>query len=67
MERYWNNNEISPPKEGGRYWCLVEEQDDLGKSTFQWNCYYDASENSWSDNFKIMHVTHWTYFLDSPE
>ena len=35
FERTWKNARLDPPKEGGRYWCLIEEQNDLGKSHFQ--------------------------------
>ena len=67
MERFWKNSKTNPPKESDRYWCYVEEQGELGKSVFQWNCYYDKATNSWSDYFKPMNSTYWTEFLDSPE
>jgi hypothetical protein len=38
----WLNPRISPPDSSGRYWCLVAEQNDLGLSYYQWNCYYDV-------------------------
>jgi len=56
-----------PPKESGRYWCYVEEINDLGKSYFQWNCYYDATENRWSDNLKSVMVTHWAFLKPPPQ
>lgn len=30
------------PEESGRYWCYVEEQNDLGKSHYQWNCSWNG-------------------------
>jgi len=61
FQRSWNNANF-PPKDSGRYWCIVEEQTDLGLSKFQWNCYYNIDTNQWSDNLKIMHVTFYTNF-----
>jgi len=56
----------TPPKESGRYWCYVKELNDLGNSYFQWNCYYDARVNDWTDNFTPYTVTHWTNLLPQP-
>jgi len=56
----------TPPKESGRYWCNVKEINDLGNSCFQWNCYYDAKVNDWTDNFNPYTVTHWTNLLPQP-
>lgn len=39
--REWKNVKNNPPIESNRYWCLVEEINDLGNSYFQWNCYFD--------------------------
>lgn len=47
------------PKEGGRYWCFITEINDLGKSSFQWNCYYDDRDKTFRDSHQIMNVTHW--------
>lgn len=52
----WKNAETDPPKEGGRYWCLIEEQNDLGKSHFQWNCSYHETEKRWSDNHELTNI-----------
>ncbi|HIB8858213.1 TPA: DUF551 domain-containing protein, partial [Klebsiella pneumoniae] len=30
------------PEDSGRYWCYVEEQNDLGKSHYQWNCSWNG-------------------------
>lgn len=62
----WGSVEI-PPKESGRYWCYVKEINDLGVSYFQWNCSYDVIDNTWSDNLKLMTVTHWTNLLPNPQ
>ena len=39
------------PKEGGRYWCYLEHQNDLGLSNFQWNCSYNENEKRFSDRY----------------
>jgi hypothetical protein len=53
------NNEL--PKEGGRYWCYLEEQTSLGLSHFQWNCSYHEIEKRFSDQHlkNGEKVTHW--------
>lgn len=57
------------PKEGGRYWCYVEEINDLGISYFQWNCSYNAVEKRFSDMYlqNGEKVTHWMPLVDPPE
>ena len=60
IHQTWKNAKSNPPKEGGRYWCVVEEQYDLGKSHFQWNCSYHEVEKRWSDNLKHYNVIWWT-------
>ncbi len=65
FERYWHNANF-PPKEGGRYWCVVEEQNDLGLSKFQWNCGYNPNDKRWSDGGKTMNVTYYTELLPMP-
>jgi len=62
----WKNAEKEPPKESGRYWCIVEEQNDLGKSHFQWNCCYGNVENMWSDSGKFYNVIWWTELAPFP-
>lgn len=54
------------PEEGGRYWCYVEEQNDLGKSHYQWNCAWNGDR--WlveSDNGG--RVTHWMPLPAAPQ
>lgn len=54
-----------PPKEIGRYWCYVEEQNDLGVSHYQWNCSWNGDE--WSGECLTGVVTHWMPLLSAPE
>ena len=65
FERTWLNAN-SPPKEGGRYWCVVEEQNDLGLSKFQWNCDYNPNDKRWSDGGETMNVTYYTELAPMP-
>ena len=46
-----------PPKEIGRYWCYVEEQNDIGVSHYQWNCSWNCEE--WGSEGLTGVVTHW--------
>lgn len=46
------------PEESGRYWCYVEEQTDLGKSHYQWNCSWNG-ERWWVEGEDGGIVTHW--------
>lgn len=62
----WKDAQKEPPKEGGRYWCLIEEQNDLGKSHFQWNCSYHEIEKRWSDNHEDYNVIYWTELAPMP-
>lgn len=54
------------PEECGRYWCYVEEQTDLGKSHYQWNC-------SWNGERWLVEgedggiVTHWMPLPAAPQ
>jgi hypothetical protein len=66
FERTFKNAILEPPKEGGRYWCLIEEQNDLGKSHFQWNCSYHETEKRWSDNQESYNVIYWTELAPMP-
>jgi hypothetical protein len=66
FEITWNCADNNPPKYGGRFWCVVEEINALGKSTFQWNCGYDEIENNWYDNGISMRVVYWTEFPSIP-
>lgn len=63
--RKWMAVEIELPKEGGRYWCYIEEINDLGTSYYQWNCSYNQLEQRWGDD-NGGRVTHWTTLLDPP-
>jgi len=65
FERTWLNANF-PPKEGGRYWCVVEEQNDLGLSRFQWNCDYNPNDKRWSDGGKTMNVSYYTELAPMP-
>jgi len=47
------------PCESGRYWCYVQEQNDLGTSHFQWNCYFANDTKEFSDQFERYNVIHW--------
>lgn len=66
FERTWKNARLDPPKEGGRYWCLIEEQNDLGKSQLQRNCSYHEIEKRWSDNHENYNVIYWTELAPMP-
>jgi len=55
----------TPPDEGGRYWCYVEYQSDLGKSAYQWNCAYNNDFNMFSTDSGHS-VTHWQPLPDPP-
>lgn len=63
--RTWRNANF-PPKEGGRYWCVVEEQNDLVLSRFQWNCDYNPNDKRWSDGKETMRVTYYTELAPFP-
>jgi hypothetical protein len=62
----WNSAMSNPPKENGRYWCNVADQNDLGLSYYQWNCNYNLENNTWTEAFKQIRVTHWTELLPRP-
>lgn len=52
----WISVEDELPEEIGRYWCYLEEQNDLGKSHYQWNCGFNGDVFSPDVGSK---VTHW--------
>ncbi len=54
------------PEEGGRYWCYVEEQNDLGKSHYQWNCAWNGSR-WWVEHEDGGRVTHWMPLPAAPQ
>lgn len=62
----WKNVETTPPNDYGRFWCIVEEQNDLGISHFQCNCFYHKLWNSWEDNGKECRVIWWTELAPMP-
>ncbi|HCI8581208.1 TPA: DUF551 domain-containing protein [Enterobacter cloacae] len=53
------------PEEGGRYWCYVEEQNDLGKSHYQWNCAWNG-DRWWIESEDGGRVTHWMPLPEPP-
>lgn len=61
------NDEL--PKEGGRYWCYLEHQNDLGLSYLQWNCSYNENEKRFSDKYLTdgEKVTHWMPLPEPPK
>lgn len=65
----WKNAEKELPKEGGRYWCIVREVNDLGISYYQWNCAYNPEETwigKWSSNALRKNVIWWTELAPRP-
>ena len=46
------------PEDSGRYWCYVEEQNDLGKSHYQWNYSWNG-DRWWVESEGGGIVTHW--------
>ena len=52
------------PAEFGRYLCYVEEQNDLGKSHYQWNCSWNG--DAFSDSSLTGRVTHWMSLPEAP-
>ncbi|HGW1252734.1 TPA: DUF551 domain-containing protein [Klebsiella pneumoniae] len=54
------------PEDSGRYWCYVEEQNDLGKSHYQWNCSWNG-ERWWVESENGGIVTHWMPLTASPQ
>ncbi|EDI0969325.1 DUF550 domain-containing protein [Salmonella enterica subsp. enterica serovar Newport] len=53
------------PDEIGRYWCYVEEQNDLGKSHYQWNCSWNGDK--WGGEMMSGKVTHWMPLPEPPQ
>ncbi|MCO6013079.1 DUF551 domain-containing protein [Enterobacter hormaechei] len=54
------------PEESGRYWCYVEEQNDLGKSHYQWNCSWNG-DRWWVESENGGRVTHWMPLPPAPQ
>ncbi len=63
----WKDAQKEPPKEGGRYWCIVREINDLGTSYFQWNCAYNPNDiPRWTSNALRHDVILWTELAPMP-
>ncbi|MFM8089098.1 DUF551 domain-containing protein [Klebsiella pneumoniae] len=54
------------PEDSGRYWCYVEEQNDLGKSHYQWNCSWNG-DRWWVESEGGGIVTHWMQLPAAPQ
>ncbi|HDS4235631.1 DUF551 domain-containing protein [Klebsiella pneumoniae] len=54
------------PEDSGRYWCYVEEQNDLGKSHYQWNCSWNG-DRWWVESEGGGIVTHWMPLPAGPQ
>ncbi|EOY0366600.1 DUF551 domain-containing protein [Klebsiella pneumoniae] len=54
------------PEDSGRYWCYVEEQNDLGKSHYQWNCSWNG-DRWWVESEGGGIVTHWIPLPAAPQ
>ncbi|HHG9538314.1 TPA: DUF551 domain-containing protein [Enterobacter hormaechei subsp. xiangfangensis] len=54
------------PEESGRYWCYVEEINDLGKSHYQWNCSWNG-DRWWVESDNGGRVTHWMPLPAAPQ
>ncbi|MEA4199676.1 DUF551 domain-containing protein [Klebsiella pneumoniae] len=54
------------PEDSGRYWCYVEEQNDLGKSHYQWNCSWNG-DRWWVESEGGGVVTHWMPLPAGPQ
>lgn len=54
------------PDDIGRYWCYVEEQNDLGKSHYQWNCSW-SGDRWWVGGANSGRVTHWVPLPAAPQ
>lgn len=62
--RMWRNACYDSPSEPDRYWCIVEEVNDLGFSRWQDNVYYNGK--SWSTDGKFR-VIAWTELAPIPD
>ena len=54
------------PEDSGRYWCYVEEQNDLGKSHYQWNCSWNG-DRWWVESEGGGIVTYWMPLPAAPQ
>ena len=62
----WINARTSPPLEGGRYWCVISEVNDLGTSHYQWNCEFNEMESIWRDEKSKVNVVYWMPLMPYP-
>jgi len=67
QEGEWISVKDRLPKESGRYWCYISEQNDLGLSFYQWNCAYNKEENRWSSGLLAINTTHWQSLPTPPK
>lgn len=63
VESEWISVKDRLPEDGGRYWCYVAEQNDLGLSHYQWNYSY-CPKDGW--NSEDGTVTHWMPLPEPP-
>ena len=61
----WINAETTPPSGFDRYWCYIEDVDDLGISHYQWNCAYNQNDKRWS-GMPSGRVTHYRNLMPPP-
>ncbi|HGU5432014.1 TPA: DUF551 domain-containing protein [Klebsiella pneumoniae] len=54
------------PEDSGRYWCYMEEQNNLGKSHYQWNCSWNG-DRWWVESEGGGIVTHWMPMPTAPQ
>jgi hypothetical protein len=62
----WISVKNRPPDITCRCWCYVEEQTDLGLSHYQWNCCFNVDTKEFTDNCKVVSVTHWMPLPEPP-
>lgn len=65
--KLWKCVKTNPPKESGRYWCFVKEQNDLGISFYQWNCSYNVDSGFTKPDNNTIEITHWTELMPNPD
>ena len=62
----WISVDEQLPSESGRYWCYVEYQSDLAKSSYQWNCFFGVVEKVFHVDGCGGRVTHWMPLPEPP-
>jgi hypothetical protein len=65
-EKKWIDAKEFPPKETGRYWCNVKEQNDLGISYYEWNCSFTKGKGFNLPDENAIEVTHYTELIGRP-